>query len=126
MRPHLLRLLESKELIQFPYTPRKSWGNPKRDIFVIKNLQEKKITKAEQTRASRNNPEIRLKEMERDRFQIQKDRFCQNQHSKNIQQRIVFVNWSLNIAKLSKCVTLKHIVLHDSSLSIAKLNKYLH
>lgn len=51
MRPHLLRLLESKELIQFPSTPRKPRGNPKRDIFVVKNLQEKKITKAEQKRA---------------------------------------------------------------------------
>ena len=48
MRPHLLRILDSRELIRFPSIPRKPRGNPKRNVFVVKNLQKQKITKTEQ------------------------------------------------------------------------------
>ena len=41
MRPHLLRILAKRDLIQFPSIPRKPRGNPNRDIFVVKNLQKK-------------------------------------------------------------------------------------
>lgn len=120
MRPHLLRILESRELMQFPSIPRKSRSG-KRDIFVPKNL----IIKAEPKMVVRKKSEIRLKEIGRNGLQTQKDRLEKRSklsQQKNLEaQRIAQLKSEYRkFVKQNDREILKHIVMLDSRLNIMK------
>jgi len=125
MRPHLLRILQSKELMRFPSIPRKPRGNHRRDIFGAKNQKENQIIKAEPKMVARNKQEIKLKEMERNGLQTQKDKF--EKQSKLSQQKSTaahrvaqFKSEYREFMKQNKHEILKRIVILNSSMNIAK------
>lgn len=126
MRPHLLRILQSKELMRFPSIPRKPRGNPGRDIFAAKNQKENQIIKAEPKikMVTRNKQEIKLKEMERNELQTLKDRF--EKHSKLLQEKSTahrvqqFKAEYREFMKQNNRVILKRIAILNSSMNIVK------
>ncbi|KAF0764666.1 Uncharacterized protein FWK35_00015158 [Aphis craccivora] len=129
MRPHLFRILESRELMQFPSIPRKPRGIHKRDIFMEYNQKENQIIKAEPKMVERNEPAIRLKKMEKEELQAEEDMFENQpnlfQQINMADHRVVQLEYEYReFVKKNNHKILKQLVMFKSSQNIVKQNNH--